>query len=560
MARTLLLHQKQINWLEWIIITGFAVIPLFVSLPYRVNIFLSWEGAYRLFLGQVPYKDFGLPMGFGYWIIPALFFKLFGPYLITLIKAQVFINIISGLAFRSILISLSVDPTIRLLSVLLYVVSYSFFNFWPWYDQSVIVFEVIGLAFLLKYLFHSTQLRLKIIYLALSAIFLFWSFFTKQDGGGMALLIALGILIYNSLQTKSIYPLLLFLGFYIAIALLVILPFLLYKFGYWFNYGQPPHNARISVYDIFDVFFSGSEWIKFYLFIIVVQLIPFISSWRSFWNNPKEFVFALLTLGILIEAIIFQVTSYTPPDNNIFFHAFAFAFIFSHLPSIKQILSTNLQIVLVGIACIFLWWSANFWKYASRIVKRTFHINEQLNYQVVSMHTYMLPNPADTLETHADITNWVFCNVPVFRRIYMPASTAEGINRLINNRWIKENSKHLHVLNMTELTPLAQAIGYPLETGSNIPLWYHKGVAMFDKQIQDYHHKIQQHKYDLVMFEYIPRLNNFYPFSLRDDLYKYYVPVDSFSGPRRGMYSMIEVFVKPENKDAYLNNHYPKNP
>jgi len=171
------IQEKWINRLEWIIIIGFAIIPLFINFPYRVNIFLSWEGAYRLYLGQVPYRDFGLPMGFGFWLIPALFFKLFGPYLITLIKAQVFINIISGFAFRSILISLSVNPTVRLLSVLVYVISFSFFNFWPWYDQSVIVFEIIGLAFLLKHLFQSTELKWKLIHLALSAVFLFWSFF-----------------------------------------------------------------------------------------------------------------------------------------------------------------------------------------------------------------------------------------------------------------------------------------------------------------------------------------------------------------------------------------------
>ena len=42
-------------------------------------------------------------------------------------------------------------------------------------------------------------------------------------------------------------------------------------------------------------------------------------------------MFTLLTLGILAEAAIFQVTSYVPEDNNIFFHSFAFVFIFSGL-------------------------------------------------------------------------------------------------------------------------------------------------------------------------------------------------------------------------------------
>ena len=88
--------------LEFLIIVLLAIVPLFSTFPYRVNIFLSWEGAYRLSEGQIPYRDFGMPMGYMYWVIPAIFFKIFGAQLITLVKAQVLINILSGLAFRSI--------------------------------------------------------------------------------------------------------------------------------------------------------------------------------------------------------------------------------------------------------------------------------------------------------------------------------------------------------------------------------------------------------------------------------------------------------------------------
>src|SRR3954462_3336418 len=112
-----LTHQKRtriFSFVEIFIIVILAIVPLFLTFPFRVNIFLSWEGAYRLSQGQIPYRDFGMPMGYMYWTIPAIFFKLFGPQLITLVKAQVFINIISGLAFRSILKSLAVQPGIRL--------------------------------------------------------------------------------------------------------------------------------------------------------------------------------------------------------------------------------------------------------------------------------------------------------------------------------------------------------------------------------------------------------------------------------------------------------------
>ena len=78
--------------------------------------------------GQLPFRDFGVPLGGMYWVIPGLFFKLFGTQMVTLVKAQVFINIISGLAFRSILKSCGLQAGIRVVAVLLYCVSFSFFN------------------------------------------------------------------------------------------------------------------------------------------------------------------------------------------------------------------------------------------------------------------------------------------------------------------------------------------------------------------------------------------------------------------------------------------------
>ena len=130
------LTGRKINdrWLsmgEIAIIIVLALVPLFTSFPYRVNIFLSWEGAYRMSQGDIPYRDFGMPLGYMYWVIPSIFFKVFGVQLITLIKAQVFINIVSGLAFRQILRFLDIQPGVRFLSVLLYRISFSFFNFWP---------------------------------------------------------------------------------------------------------------------------------------------------------------------------------------------------------------------------------------------------------------------------------------------------------------------------------------------------------------------------------------------------------------------------------------------
>jgi hypothetical protein len=538
-------RESHIWKVEYVLILAFSVFPVFLHFPYRINIFLSWEGAYRLYLGQVPYRDFGLPMGFGFWIIPAIFFKIFGPYMITLLKAQAFINIISAIAFRSVLKTVSVSPPVRLLSVLLFLVSFSFVNFWPWYNHTVIVFELVGLAFLLKYIFKKEK-KFRLWPLFLASFFLFMALFTKQDAGALAFLIGLALIICHSIYEKKVWPLMWFLLFYMAIALAVIVPFIPHHIGYWFNYGQPPHYDRLSLYDIFDIFFGKSEWIKFYLLVIILILAIRCKNFREAVKDKKFIVFALLVLGIIAEAAIFQVTSYIPEYNNIFFHSFAIAFIFSFSSLTAKVDFRKLAPLCLTALLILLWWSSRPWQYANRIVMRYLPRTEKIDTNEVSIHTYLRKQPGqDWSESLTpNRSAWKYTPWKVFKNISMPAPTIAGINRLLDRPVIKNNGKDLKVLNMTELTPLAEVIGYIPETGADIPLWYHKNVAMYGKEIREYDNRIKANYYDLVLFEYAPLLNNFYPFEIRDTLKKYYDQVDVFSGPRSNDYSIIEVYLK----------------
>jgi hypothetical protein len=530
--------------LEVLIIVGLASVPLFVNFPYRVNIFLSWEGAYRMSQGQLPFRDFGIPLGGMYWVIPAIFFKLFGPQLITLIKAQTFINIIAGLSFRSILSSLSVKEGIRFSSVLLFCISYSFFNFWPWYNHSVIVYELVGLAFLLIYIFNP-GIRLRLVPLLASGFFICCSFLTKQDGGGMAFLICCCLLAYDCAMEKKWAPLLFFAGSFIVFLLLILLPFSRDGLFYWFNHGQPPHSSRVSLFDLLEEFLGASQWIKFYLFFMVLFMIPRFQKWKEFLKNKKEMIFLLLVLSILGEAAVFQVTSYTPPDNNIFFHSFAIAFLLSGIADFWPTLFNSPRVILITALGIGLWWSNVYWKYIEGLTENLLsHHNEVISAtgeNIVNKKTYMINR--DTL--NIPMSRWVSSGLYSFDKIVMPQPTVDGIHRLLNSGLVKQHLK-LRVLNMTELTPLAVEIPYSPERNPKLPLWFHLGVGMFNQQAALLEDRIAKLDYDLVLFEFIPGLNNFYPFRVRDSLQVHYRKVDSFMAPRRDdPSSLIEVYVKP---------------
>ena len=144
--------KRILSIVEVLIIIAISLIPLFPNFPYRLNSYLSWEGAYRMASGQVPFRDFGMPIGYMYWVIPTLFFKIFGAQMITLIKAQMFINIVGGLSFRWILKSFNVPAAVSFIGVLVFCLTYSLPNYWPWYNHSVILYELIALAFLAHFL------------------------------------------------------------------------------------------------------------------------------------------------------------------------------------------------------------------------------------------------------------------------------------------------------------------------------------------------------------------------------------------------------------------------
>jgi hypothetical protein len=542
---------------EVLIILLLACVPLFIHLPYRVNIFLSWEGAYRMSLGQLPFRDFGTPLGGMYWVIPAIFFKIFGPAMITLIKAQVFINILAGLSFRSILKSLSVNKGIRLASVILFCLSYSFFNFWPWYNHTVIVYELMALACLMQYLCPDPADgvigrggKFRWVWLAVAGLFTVFSFLTKQDGGGIAVLVSAFVLgVYGWLYSRW-RPFLIYGASFAAVLGLVILVFLRYGFGYWFNHGQPPHSSRVSGADIATEFFGASQWIKFYLFLLIFLSLVRYRSIGMLKADPRGVLLLGLTLGILGEAAVLQVTSYTPPDNNIFFHSFAFPCLLSLLAPLLPVNLERPRLTFLLTAGILLWWSGVWWKYTQRFTAGhavTGMAVSPTGENVVGKDNYMINR--DTTLKDIPTEQWVECGLAAFRKITMPVPTADGIHRLMNMDLVAHNKGELKVLNMSELTPLAAEIPYVPERNSQLPLWYHLGVGMFNRQADSLETRIRDHHYDLVLFEYLPTLNNFYPFRVRDSLRVHYQLVDSFMAPRRGLETKGTI-------EVYVSHHY----
>ena len=238
MNKFLRINKQAFLILSYISIVLFSIFPLFFSLPFRIHIDLTFEGAYRLYLGQAPYVDFGMPFGYGFFIVPTLFFHLLGPSFSSLLYGQAFLNIISGVALISIFNSLKIPRPVLFLSVFIYCLSYIFIYFWPWHNHSAYTYGLVAVALILKHNPDSTIQR-RIFIISCAGLFSFISFFTKQDYGGLNFIFCLILLAYLSYVHKNIWALVAFVMSYLATSMVCILPWINYGFGYWFNHGQP---------------------------------------------------------------------------------------------------------------------------------------------------------------------------------------------------------------------------------------------------------------------------------------------------------------------------------
>jgi hypothetical protein len=513
------LSDRQLFLLELLITILFCLAPLFYNNPYRANIFLSWEGSYRLYLGQIPFRDFSLPMGYGYWVIPALFFKIFGPFMYSLIKAQVFINVISVLGLRSIFAMLNVRPVVILLTVLVFCLSYVSKNFWPWYNHTVIVLEIVAIYFLLLAILKTTGWK-SIVCLSLSGFFVVFSIFTKQDGGVLALAITYCILLYDAWLEGSLKKLLIFTGVFVFFSLLTVLPLLQYDFRYWFNYGQPPHDSRLVLNDFLDHILGWSYWLKFFLFLMILLILDKMGAGRAFYKNKQEFLFSFLCLAFILQAFIIQVTSDQPTYGEDFFYAFGFVFLLAHLPLRLDL--TRWHYVAISLILIGFWWTGVYWRNIRRVVAK---IPEAVAVaKSVSRDEYRLAKEYKTMD-----------------RLYLAESTLAGI-RKIKQLDIIKNKKDLRVLNMSELTSLAYEIPYiPLESQ---PMWFHQTVSIFQKEVDEFCMRVRNREYDLVLFQSIPveEVINFYPEDVKECLMENYKLEFTFLAPRIPAASYIHVF------------------
>jgi hypothetical protein len=174
-------------------------------------------------------------------------------------------------------------------------------------------------------------------------------------------------------------------------------------------------------------------------------------------------------------------------------------------------------------------YSEGYWKYASGMLRLNFTPNSGNEEKGVS-------------------ARWTLSGYETLKGISLPENTIRGIDSLMLIPITKK--KDLKDLNMSELTFLAKELNYEPLTGH--PLWFHVNIGMFQKQIDEINKRVKDRYYDVVLFEDIPSLTEFYPYQVREQLLLYYTPIGKFLAPRKLEDSTIEVFVNQEENEKFI--------
>lgn len=270
-------REKRIELIVMLIII-ILILNLQVLGNYGRTTFLQdhtivFEGGYRTSLGQVPYKDFSLPMGPGVFLMQAFFNLIFGSTFFAMLIHAFILSVILSLLFFKISKRLGFNNwTSFIFSIFLYI-SFSGLTFHPFYNHTPYFFFVVSIIIFLYFIDKKTIPNKILIGLAVLS---FLSFYTKQDTGLLQTFFTILYLFYNyrkDWKKITIYHL-------IPVLILIIGTFLLLSiflpgFSYWFNLGQAPHGSRLSKLLDSNKILTVLSSFHFYFSLLFIYLILF---------------------------------------------------------------------------------------------------------------------------------------------------------------------------------------------------------------------------------------------------------------------------------------------
>lgn len=190
--------------------------------------------------------------------------------------------------------------------------------FYPFYKQIAYFFFFLNIFLLFEY--YDKESMPSFVYL-LSAVLGTFAFYSKQDIGALLFFFVLlyFLFCYRNQLKRTI------LLYFIPSVLFMIISYIFLSnipgFTYWFNIGQPPHNARAAMLlHPRTLWGIATSW-TFYLALFFSFFVLFrkkIKSPYSQWLNKNQSSINLLCLFIIVAAVSLIALGTSGVDNNAF--------------------------------------------------------------------------------------------------------------------------------------------------------------------------------------------------------------------------------------------------
>jgi hypothetical protein len=440
-------------------------------------------------LGQIPFTDFGTPVGPVSFLIPALFFKLFSPSWFVMQLSQMLENaLLLVLAYQLLkrlqFTQVNINKAIACFSFL-----YLVFLSHPWYNSGAF------LCFL-----TSMVLLLRTSYWSLMAAGLMGGlcFLAKQDYGVMNLCLGSLVILLTQSQQSSPYRKItfqfsalrdlqqmisivgagtLFLSFFVLPIGALIYLVDSAQFFYWFNYGQPPHEIR-----------------KIHIWNFANHGNLFLPACIAFY-----FAYRTVRIDLLFAGIFFICAFIVSSTSGLDYTAF---FFFLFLPLLVQTVRDR-QLV------------QKRWLSALLLLAVLTCITFPAKYMYRLVQTTVLAKAEPFSFRHRYVTRPVQAypeSMPFFKNV-MGSDDSILMIRQLQEILRGKTGPELKVLNISELTPLYAELGSapPL----HYPLWYHNKISLFPREIKLIDHDIDANKFDVIILQNAHGQANFEEFLAR---------------------------------------------
>lgn len=260
----------------------------FFSQPFFRDYSIVFEGGYRILLGQVPYRDFFLPVGPVIFYLQAFFNRMLGANLWAMaVHAGVQACLLASVYYWATRKKWHAGFAILMSVATLF--SFNPANY-PWYNQTAYLFFLINIMLVITQVDRpSMTASCWIGSVALTLL----SFFSKQDVG-LLQFVLLGIFFMWQARPRLVRP---FCFYVLPVVFLFFLIAWAYEsagqFFYWFNLGQLPHTGRLHHFlKIRNLFHSLISW-KF--------LGLLFCGWNLFRTDlPRNFKARYFILAMLL--------------------------------------------------------------------------------------------------------------------------------------------------------------------------------------------------------------------------------------------------------------------